>query len=452
LKKKTGEAMQFELDSKKILIIDDEKEIGEAISRFLGDEGCVSVVSKTGKDGLRSLGDWSPDCVLLDVKLPDTDGIELLKKIKRQRDIPVVMISGHGTIDLAVAAIKLGAYDFLEKPVHPERLLVAISNALELFYFRKERRPELIGRSKPMIELFEFVKKVGETESKVLITGENGTGKEVVARTIHEQSRRRDGPFVKLNCAAIPESLVESELFGHERGAFTGAVAQKRGKLEAATSGTLLLDEVGDMSLQAQAKLLRVIESGELERVGGTKTVEFDVRLLSASNKNLTKEIEKGNFREDLYFRLNVVPIHVPSLRNRKDDIPLFVEHFIAEFARTNEKRRKSVEPGALDILCSFPWPGNVRELRNFIERLMIMTDSDTITAADVRRLLPGDNTGREAPPLDSELASREKEVILDYLRSANWNVSLAASKLGIDRTSLHRKIRKHGITKRMDK
>jgi two-component system nitrogen regulation response regulator NtrX len=257
---------------------------------------------------------------------------------------------------------------------------------------------------------------------------------------------------VKLNCAAIPESLVESELFGHERGAFTGAVAQKRGKLEAATSGTLLLDEVGDMSLQAQAKLLRVIESGELERVGGTKTVEFDVRLLSASNKNLTKEIEKGNFREDLYFRLNVVPIHVPSLRNRKDDIPLFVEHFIAEFARTNEKRRKSVEPGALDILCSFPWPGNVRELRNFIERLMIMTDSDTITAADVRRLLPGDNTGREAPPLDSELASREKEVILDYLRSANWNVSLAASKLGIDRTSLHRKIRKHGITKKMDK
>ncbi|MDI6807922.1 MAG: sigma-54 dependent transcriptional regulator [Candidatus Eisenbacteria bacterium] len=444
--------MEFELDSRKILIIDDEREVGEAISRFLGDRGCLSVVSKTGKDGLRALEEWSPDCILLDVKLPDADGIDLLTMIKRQREIPVVMISGHGTIDLAVSAIKLGAYDFLEKPIHPERLLVAISNALELFYFRKEKRPELIGKSNPMLELLEFVKKVGPTESKVLITGENGTGKEVIARTIHEHSRRRDGPFVKLNCAAIPEHLVESELFGHERGAFTGAVAQKKGKLEVATSGTLLLDEVGDMSLQAQAKLLRVIESGELERVGGTKTVEFDVRLLSASNKNLTKEIEKGNFREDLYFRLNVVPIHVPPLRDRKDDIPLFVEHFLEEFARTNEKKRKSIEPGALDLLCSCLWPGNVRELKNFIERLMIMTDSDTITTGDVERLLPGKEADRRTPPLNSELASREKEVILNYLKSADWNVSLAASKLGIDRTSLHRKMRKYGVTKKHDK
>jgi len=443
-----------------ILIVDDEKAIQKALRGVLEDEGYRVSAVGNGADALKSMADETPDVVFLDIWMPHMDGLETLAELKRLRpEATVVMISGHGTIETAVKATRLGAYDFIEKPLSLEKTLITVTRALEHGRLERENaslrerldeRTEIIGESEPMRALREQIATAAPTSGRVLIHGENGSGKELVARAIHIMSARRERPFVEVNCAAIPEDLIESELFGHERGAFTGALARRRGKFEAADGGTLFLDEIGDMSVKTQAKVLRALEEQAFERVGGRETLKVDVRVIAASNRDLPAMITAGAFREDLYYRLNVIPIEVPSLRARKEDVPALVEHFIRVFCAGNGKRLKTVAPAALTYFMTYDWPGNVRELRNMVERLVIMVPGEAIGPDE---LPPPLRAKDEAPaladgkPLKEARDNFERAYILAELRAQDWNMTRTAERLGIERSHLYRKIRAYGIT-----
>jgi len=444
-----------------LLVVDDEPNIRSSLEGILRDEGYHASSVGSAEEALNRVRQTPPDLVLLDILLPGMDGIAALEEMKRlSPDLPVLMISGHGSIETAVRATKLGAYDFIEKPLSLERVLLAVRHALDQVRLEKEnlqlrqslqKRYEIIGKSAAIREIQQMIHSVAPTNGRVLIRGESGTGKELVARAIHQGSLRKERPFVEVNCAAIPEDLIESELFGHEKGAFTGATARRRGKFELADGGTLFLDEVADMSLRTQAKVLRVLEEQRFERVGGVDAIVVDVRVLAASNKDLEQEIRAGRLREDLYYRLNVVPLYVPPLRERKQDIALLVDHFLSEFSREYGRREKKVSGEAMELLANYSWPGNVRELKNLIERLIIMVGSQTISCADIKSSLrPASFTeGGDALKEDTLRSAREqfeKEYILEGLRANNWNISRTAEKLGIERSNLHRKLKAYGI------
>ena len=445
-----------------ILIVDDEQAIQLSLRGVLEDEGYRVTTVGTGADALRVLGDEAPDLVFLDIWMPGLDGLGTLTEIKRLRPEPaVIMISGHATIETAVKATRLGAYDFIEKPLSLEKVLLAVTHALERTRLAREneslkarldRRFEITGESPGIRALRDQIALAAPTMGRVLIQGENGSGKELAARAIHALSARADRAFVEVNCAAIPEELIESELFGHERGAFTGALARRRGRFELADGGTLFLDEVGDMSLKTQAKVLRALEEQSFERIGGKETVKVDVRVLAASNRDLGSLIADGRFREDLYYRLNVIPIEVPALRTRREDIPLLVDHFLALFCAENGKRPKRVSADALAYFVGYDWPGNVRELRNMVERLVIMAPADILTPED----LPAPLRPRSDDALASDPRARtlkeardhfERAYILAELRAHDWNMTRTAERLGIERSHLYRKVRAYRIT-----
>ena len=376
----------------KILIIDDEAPIRRVLRDILENENYQVDDASTGMDALQLIKDHDFDAVFCDIKMPEMDGIETLEAIRKESDVPVIMLSGHGTIETAVEAIKKGAFDFIPKPPDLNRLLITLRNALDKKNLATENKvlkkavklqSQMIGESAPMMEVKDMIEKVAPTNARVLITGENGTGKELVARQLHELSPRCKGPFIEVNCAAIPSELIESQLFGHEKGAFTSAIKQRKGDFELADSGTLFLDEIGDMSLSAQAKVLRALQENKIVRVGGEKEIPVNVRILAATNKNLKEEIEKGNFREDLYHRLSVIVIQVPPLRERKDDIPLLVENFVTLIAQDMGKAAPQFEPEAIEALQHYQWTGNIRELHNIVERLVILCGSP-ITKDDV--------------------------------------------------------------------
>jgi two-component system nitrogen regulation response regulator NtrX len=444
-----------------VLIVDDEAGVRRALSGVLRDEGYAVEAVESGEACLDRVARAPYDVIVLDIWLPGMDGLATLERLRARRvDSPVVMISGHGNIESAVKAIKLGAFDFVEKPLSLEKTVLVVGNAVRQRRLEAEnralrasvdRRFTMIGESYVMAQLREQVAMAAPTNGRVLIQGENGTGKELVARTIHNLSRRRAGPFVEVNCAAIPEELIESELFGHMKGAFTGAVADRRGKFELADGGTLFLDEIGDMTLKTQAKVLRVLQEQVVEPVGGTSSVRVDVRVLAATNKDLPAEIRGGRFREDLYFRLNVIPIFVPPLRDRAEDIAQLADHFMTELAREYGRRPKKLDAGAAAGLRSHRWPGNVRELRNIIERLMIMVPGDTITLADVEFLDAGsaiaaDVSDRPALPLHDARDRFERDYILRALAAQQGNISRTAEALGVERSNLYRKMRAFGI------
>ena len=378
----------------KILIIDDEAPIRRVLRDILENESYQVDDASTGMEALQHIKEQEFDAIFCDIKMPEMDGIEVLEAIKKESDVPVIMLSGHGTIETAVEAIKKGAFDFIPKPPDLNRLLITLRNALDKKNLATENKvlkkavkiqSQMIGESAPMLEVKDMIERVAPTNARVLITGENGTGKELVARQLHELSPRNKGPFIEVNCAAIPAELIESQLFGHEKGSFTSAIKQKKGDFELADSGTLFLDEIGDMSLSAQAKVLRALQENKIVRVGGEKEIPVNVRILAATNKNLKSEIEKGNFREDLYHRLSVIVINVPPLRERKDDIPLLVGNFLEIIAQDMGKPIPTFEPEALEALKQYQWTGNIRELRNIVERLVILCGND-ITKDDVVR------------------------------------------------------------------
>ena len=443
-----------------ICLVDDEPGILKTLSELLEDEGYQVTSAKSGMDALDVIRQDPPDLVFLDVWMPDLDGLEVLKRVRQQfPHMMVIVMSGHGSIETAVQATKLGAYDYLEKPLDSEKITILVRNALHQrkleeenlnFRIQVERHLQLVGDSSVMNTLREQIAAAAPTHSRVLIFGENGTGKELVARSIHRQSLRHQRPFVEVNCAAIPETLIETELFGHERGAFTGAVAQKRGKFDSADGGTLFLDEIGDMSLATQAKLLRVLQEQQFTRVGGNKLIKVNVRVIAASNKDLRQEIEKGNFREDLYYRVNVLPIEVPPLRARREDIPTLTRHFLKIQAEEQGMKLKEITAGALNVLARHDWPGNIRELRNQVERLMIMVPTTPIDVADVLPFMPGSPAGSvtwvsPTEAYDSLRDARrafERNYIARRLRENGWNVSKTAEGLKIERSHLHRKIK----------
>ena len=447
-----------------ILVVDDEESILQSVTDILEDEGFQVKTAENGEVALSVIREAMPDIVLLDIWMPGMDGIEVLRRAKEEWPfIPVVIMSGHGTIETAVKATKLGAYDFIEKPLSYEELVMTLQNALRFRELQEEnvllrqkvgRVKELTGQSPAMKALKEQIRVVAPTDAWVLIYGENGTGKELVAQTIHRLSSRRNRPMIEVNCAAIPEELIESELFGHEKGAFTGATTMKRGKFDLANGGTLFLDEIGDMSLKTQAKILRILQEQRFERVGGSKTIKVDVRILAATNKDLEKEIEKGRFREDLYYRLNVIPIVVPPLRERKEDIPILVQEFLEEFSRKLGTPQKSMEQEAVQYLMDYDWPGNVRELKNFIERLVILTQKDVIRAGDLlsqfqgrpRQGLGYSPDFMACPDFKTARSMFEREYILRKLEENQGNITKTADAIGIERRHLHRKIKSLGI------
>lgn len=447
----------------KILVVDDEISILKSLSGALQDEGYKVSLASSGKEALEEILKDLPDIVLLDIWMPGMDGLTVLKEIKRSApQLPVIIISGHGSIESAVKATKLGAFDFVEKPLSLERILLCIQNALEFHRLEEEnllwrqkaaQRCQVTGKSTGIESLREQVERAAPTNATVLITGENGTGKELVARMLHHQSRRSHRAMIEVNCAAIPEELIESELFGHEKGAFTGATERRKGKFDLANEGTLFLDEIGDMSMKTQAKILRIIQEQIFERVGGATPIRVDVRIVAATNKDLQKEIDAARFRQDLFYRLNVIPIHVPPLRERLQDIPLLVEDFLREYAYESTLGRKMIDPEVISMLQQYSWPGNVRELRNFIERLIIMTPKDTITIRDIPEdflhRLPLRNDNNDPYQLGTLREARshfEKEYLLRKLAEYSWNISLTAAEIGIERSHLHRKMKLLGI------
>jgi DNA-binding NtrC family response regulator len=447
-----------------LLVIDDEPNILTSLRRALELEDYAVEVAGSGAVGLDKLAERDIDLVLLDVMMPQMGGIEVLEQIgARYPAINVVMMSGNASIETAVSATKLGAFDFVEKPLSTDKLLITISNALSLAKLRRENRElsaqvggdfAMVGNSSRMSGIFDKISKTAPTNGRVLITGENGTGKELVARAIHQHSKRASLSFVKLNCAAIPAELIESELFGHEKGAFTGATQQRRGKFELADGGTLFLDEVGDMNPSAQAKVLRVLQEGELERVGGHETISCDVRVVAATNKNLTVEIAEGRFREDLYYRLNVVPIELPPLRERREDIPDLVGHFVVSLCESNGRRAKTMSKGAVTLLMQHDWPGNVRELKNSIERLVILTgDADEIGDSDVQDALPSvkkvNTSYKRGASLKDMVAGAERSIILEALAANEHHISNTAKELQLERSHLYKKMKALGIDPR---
>ncbi len=468
-----------------VLVVDDEKNIRRTLQMVLEGAGFDTREAGSAEEGLKLLDAGDVDLVILDVRLPGISGIDALERIRQKPEtarLPVLMVSGHASVAEAVHAVQLGATDFFEKPLDRDRVLVSVRNAIKTWQLEREvdrlkadahERYEMIGESAAMKKLYAEIEKVAPTKGRVLITGESGTGKELIARAVHRLSPRKDQPFIKVNCAAIPAELIESELFGYERGAFTGAQGRKKGMFELANNGTLFLDEIGDMSLSAQAKVLRALQSGEISRVGSEQTVAVDVRVVAATNKDLETEVSAGAFREDLYFRLNVVPLRSPSLRERREDIALIARHFLSEFSTENGIREKPVDPDVFEALTERAWPGNVRELRNVVERMVILSDEE-ITLDDLpvdgRLLEPSDVPSRGSspgstppgPPGSAPGASltadgkrmtlrehrdrAERDYILATLEDHDWNISRAAVVLGVERTNLHKKMRAFGI------
>jgi len=449
----------------RLLVIDDEPDIRKTLKMTLEYEGFEIFTASSGNEGLERARLDRPDAILLDIKMPGLDGLEVLERLKAQSvDAAVLMISGHGDIADAVKATRLGAVDFLEKPLEQERLSLAIRNALEqrrlkneVAQLRKidETRFELVGESPGMKSLRSVIQSAAASTATVLITGESGTGKELVARALHRGSPRVDAPFIKVNCAAIPEDLIESELFGHERGSFTGATARQVGKFVQADRGTIFLDEIGDMSARTQAKVLRVLETGEVEPVGAARVIVVNVRVIAATNKDLAAEIRKGTFREDLYFRLKVIPVALPPLRERPDDIPILVDHFVRNYIAENNLRPKSFTPSAVAALSGMPWQGNVRELRNTVERLLIMTPKEAIDSVDI----PGESSdGAPAPagiPSPAAVATlrefkeaAEKAFIIAKLEANAWNISKTAKEIDTPRSNLYKKLEQYGLAK----
>jgi two-component system, NtrC family, nitrogen regulation response regulator NtrX len=449
----------------RILVVDDEEGIRKILKQVLEYEGHDVGVAAGGGEAIHSYAEVRPDLVFMDVKMARMDGLEALDRIREHDPSAcVVMISGHGTIETAVEATRRGAYDFLEKPLDTDRLLLTIRNALQQRGLLEENqrlrgeiesRYEIVGRSFAIRALLDRIEKVAPTDARVLITGENGTGKELVARAIHRLSARADHVFVEVNCAAIPSELIESELFGHMKGSFTGATADRAGKFEQASGGTLFLDEIGDMSLAAQAKVLRALQEGIVTRVGGEKPIRVDVRVIAATNKALEEEIAGGRFREDLFHRLNVVPIHVPPLAERREDVPMLVRHFARTAVEEQRLPRREFTAGAFEMLARLEWSGNVRELRNTVERLLILSRGNEITAQDVERLVGGtagsDPLSSEmlAAPTFAEFKERaEKAFILAKLREHDWNVSETARAVEMPRSNLYKKIEKYGLVR----
>ncbi len=451
-----------------VLVVDDEEGIRESLSGIFEDEGYHVLTASSGEDALEAVKDQAPDVVLLDVWLPEMDGLETLSKLKEiDSDIPVIIISGHGNIELAVKATRFGAYDFLEKPLSLEKVLIVARRALERKRLEDENRVlradltrkwRLIGDAPKMKTLQQQIEMAAQSNSRVLILGESGAGKELVARLLHEKSTRAKGAFVEVNCAAMPQELIESELFGHEKGSFTGATERKSGKFELADKGTLFLDEVGDMTLQTQAKVLRVIETQVFQRVGGSKNIKVDVRIIAATNKDLSEEVKKDNFREDLYFRLNVIPITVPPLRERKEDIPQLIQNFVETFAFENGMRIKEISPEVTKMFQNYDWPGNIRELKNVVERLMIMVPSQVIGRPDVEGLgvFQPKQSMKEYDyfsydTLKDARDAFEKDFIVRKLGENNWNISKTSESIAIERSNLHKKIKAYGINEPQD-
>ena len=449
-----------------ILIVDDEPSILQSLSGLLSDEGFEVLTAANGYEALKIVDTEYPDLVLLDIWMPGIDGIETLKEIKRDNPfIQVIIISGHGTIETAVKATKLGAFDLIEKPLSIDKVIVAINNALnfrrleeENRYLRKKtlEKHSITGNSPPIAALKKQIAVAAPTDAWILITGENGTGKELVARTIHQLSSRADYPLVNVHCAAIPEELIESELFGHEKGAFPGKTTKKIGEFELANNGTIFLDEIGDMGLKTQSKILRVLQEQQFQRVGGNRTLSVNIRVIAASNKDLEKEIEKGNFREDIYYRLNVIPIEVPPLRARFEDIPLLVETFFIECAKQNQSKKKKITQQALDMLCNYSWPGNVRELKNLIERLAIMVEREVIDEFDIPAPYNPDAAEGTASieaqlflshSLKDAKKAFERAFIKRKLLQNKDNITNTAKEIGVERSYLHKKLKNLNIS-----
>jgi two-component system nitrogen regulation response regulator NtrX len=440
----------------RVLIVDDEESIRRSLAGLLSDEGFEVGLAADGEAALGLLREEGAeiDVVLLDIAMPGRDGLAVLEQLRSAgSDVPVVMMSGHGTIETAVRATRLGAFDFIEKPLSAEKLLLTLQHAVDQHRLADENRRlraqalrahEILGGSEPIVRLKQQIAQAAPTNGWVLISGENGTGKELVARQIHVQSRRAAEPFVEVNCAAIPEELIESELFGHEKGAFTGAIARKLGKFELADRGTLFLDEIADMSLKTQAKVLRVLQESKFERVGGTEPIEVDVRIIAATNKDLEKSIAAGSFREDLYYRLAVIPFHVPPLRERREDIPVLARAFVEEFCGESGTPVKEIAPRAMEWLQAYGWPGNVRELRNLMERLVLMTPGPRVEPEDLPESVRAVELreGPAAGTLEEARRGFEREFLVAKLREHGWNVSRTAEAVGLARESLSRKIR----------
>ncbi len=468
----------------RILVIDDEAAIRDSLKMILEYEGYEVLAAPTGEEGIAQAEREAPDLVFLDVKMPGMDGLEVLQRLRHFVEVtPIVVISGHGTVSTAVEATKLGAFDFIEKPLERERVLVTVRNAVDSRRLRsenrslrrdQEKRHQIVGDSPSLTRVRESIAKAAPTNATVLIWGESGVGKELVARAIHRESLRREGSFVQVNCAAIPDELIESELFGHEKGSFTGATDRQIGKFEQADKGTIFLDEVGDMSLKTQAKVLRVLQEQELERLGSNRIIKVDVRVIAATNKDLEDEIVRGTFREDLFYRLNVIPIHVPPLRNRRDDVPTLVRHFADLFTRENNFRRKTFTAAAMERLKQHHWRGNIRELRNFVERLIIMSPGDQIDVRD----LP-DFSGRPVEPsaapsaavaagsplptspaevewmraatLQEFKSTSERAFLVSKLRENSWNISKTAEVIDTPRSNLYKKLEQYQISQDAD-
>ena len=466
----------------RILVIDDEEGVRKSLRMILEYDGYDVTEAATGEEGVKLIEREAPDLVFLDIKMPGMDGLEVLQKVRHLMEaMPVVVISGHGDINTAVEATKLGAFDFIGKPPERDRILVTVRNAVDTRRLKTEnkgyrrdaeKKHQIVGDSPSLAAVRSAIQKAAPTNATVLIWGESGVGKELVARAIHRESLRRDGQFVQVNCAAIPDELIESELFGHEKGSFTGATDRQIGKFEQADKGTIFLDEVGDMSLKTQAKVLRVLQEQELERLGSNKVIKVDVRVIAATNKNLEEEIDKNTFREDLFYRLNVVPIHVPALRDRRDDIPALVRHFADLFARDNNFHRKTFTAQAMEKLKQQHWRGNIRELRNFVERLVIMTTGDSIDAKDIPEggvirgdlpiLTPGgggevvsvsasEQSWMQAPTLQEFKSGSERAYLVSKLRENSWNISKTAEVIDTPRSNLYKKLEQYRISQETD-
>ena len=449
----------------RILVVDDEDSIRKTLRMTLEYEGYDVIEASSGSEALQKIDNEPSDLMFLDIKMPGMDGLEVLEELNERNTAPqVVMISGHGNVQTAVQATKLGAFDFIEKPLETERVLLAVRNALERkelqdevgrLRLRFEKRYQMIGRSDAIDKVREAIARSAPTNATVLITGESGTGKELVARAIHNNSNRTKGPFVQVNCAAIPEDLIESELFGHEKGSFTGATSKQIGKFEQAHNGTIFLDEVADMSARTQAKVLRVLQEGDIERVGSQQMIKVDVRIIAATNKELKKEIEEGNFRDDLYFRLSVIPIRTPPLRERREDIEALIGHFVQSFSAEDSLREKKFSPQTMERLTNYQWQGNVRELRNTVERLLIMVPGDTIELSDLPDHIRYDQenapAGATAATLKEFKETSERSFLVQKLRENGWNISQTAQVIGTPRSNLYKKLEQYKISQDTD-